>query len=268
MVIMLRSLDIPARLVTGFLATEWNEFGGYYTVRQRDAHAWVEVFYPHSGWITMDPTPTASSFPPSTMWEGFRRLSESIRLHWDRAFIRYSARDQLAVIHSLREGSDSARDAVSQWIVALGAAALNLVRAWVGQRQTTHQVMAWAFLFASIIALSALVLAIRDRWPFGHFSGRAPARRQQQIVHHYRSMLRIAARRGIHIAPSTTPTELAQQVRQSWTEAESAVVELTALYCRGRFSTSLLSSEELLRAVEQIRALQRLAETSLYGAMR
>ena len=40
MVIMLRTLGIPARLVTGFLATELNEFGGYYTVRQRDAHAW------------------------------------------------------------------------------------------------------------------------------------------------------------------------------------------------------------------------------------
>jgi hypothetical protein len=55
MVLMLRSIGIPSRLVTGFLATEWNEFGSYYTVRQRDAHAWVEVFFPQSGWITMDP---------------------------------------------------------------------------------------------------------------------------------------------------------------------------------------------------------------------
>ncbi|MBI4000562.1 MAG: DUF3488 domain-containing protein, partial [Nitrospira defluvii] len=46
MVMLLRTVGIPARLVTGFLATEWNAFGHYYTVRQRDAHAWVEVYFP------------------------------------------------------------------------------------------------------------------------------------------------------------------------------------------------------------------------------
>lgn len=262
MVIMLRTLGVPARLVTGFLATEWNEFGGYYTVRQRDAHAWVEVFYPHSGWITLDPTPTAASIPSPSIWEGFQRLGESIRLYWDRAVIRYSARDQLAVIHSLREGSDSAREAVSRWTVALGAAALQLMRTCIGQVQTSHPIMAWALLFALVIALSALILAVRHRWSPGHFSRGIPVRRQQQIVQHYRSMLRIAAQRGIRIAPSTTPTELTQHVRQSWSEAESAVVELTALYCRGRFGNSSLSGEELLRATDQIHALQRLARAS------
>ena len=61
MVVMLRTVGIPARLVTGFLATEWNEYGGYFTVRQRDAHAWVEVYFPRSGWITMDPTPSVNA---------------------------------------------------------------------------------------------------------------------------------------------------------------------------------------------------------------
>jgi hypothetical protein len=261
MVILLRTIGIPARLVTGFLATEWNEFGGYYTVRQRDAHAWVEVFYPHSGWITLDPTPAASSVPSSSMWEGFQRLGESIRLYWDRAFIRYSARDQLAVIHSLREGSDSARDGIMRWTVELWAAALNFIRTSINQAQAWHPITALALLVAFIVALPALVWSVRHRWPSGFTRG-APVKTQQQIVQHYRSMLRIAARRGIHIAPSMTPTEFARQVRQSWSEAESAVVELTALYCRGRFGTSSLSGEELLRAVDQIRALERLARAS------
>jgi transglutaminase-like putative cysteine protease len=54
MVLMLRSIGIPARLVTGFLATEWNDYGNYYVVRQQDAHAWVELHLPRSGWIMMD----------------------------------------------------------------------------------------------------------------------------------------------------------------------------------------------------------------------
>src|SRR5256714_4047533 len=94
MVVMLRTVGIPARLVTGFLATEWNEFGGYFTVRQRDAHAWVEVYFPDSGWMTMDPTPTVSAAVTSTRWEPLSQLGESLRLKWDRLFVHYSAKDQ------------------------------------------------------------------------------------------------------------------------------------------------------------------------------
>src|SRR6185295_13922646 len=80
MVVRLRTVGIPARLVTGFLATEWNEYGGYFTVRQRDAHAWVEVYFPYSGWITMDPTPTVSAAVTSSRWEAFSRLMASVGL--------------------------------------------------------------------------------------------------------------------------------------------------------------------------------------------
>ena len=44
--LMLRSLDIPARLVVGFKGGELNSLGGFYQVRQRNAHAWVEAYLP------------------------------------------------------------------------------------------------------------------------------------------------------------------------------------------------------------------------------
>src|SRR5215510_11783976 len=115
MVVMLRTVGIPARLVTGFLATEWNEYGGYFTVRQRDAHAWVEVYFPHSGWISMDPTPTVVAAETNSRWEALSRLVGSLRLQWDRLFVHYSAKDQLAVVRGVREGSDALRGKVSQW---------------------------------------------------------------------------------------------------------------------------------------------------------
>ncbi|MCE9536625.1 MAG: DUF3488 and transglutaminase-like domain-containing protein, partial [Nitrospirae bacterium] len=121
MVMMLRTIGIPARLVTGFLATEWNEFGGYFTVRQRDAHAWVEVYFPQSGWITMDPTPSVSAAVGISLWESIRRFGESFRLQWDRLFVRYSGKDQLAVVHGVREGSDALRERVSGWVSAMSA---------------------------------------------------------------------------------------------------------------------------------------------------
>jgi transglutaminase-like putative cysteine protease len=56
--LMLRSEGIPARLATGFLAHEWSEELGRFLVRERNAHAWVEVHFDELGWLTVDPTPS------------------------------------------------------------------------------------------------------------------------------------------------------------------------------------------------------------------
>lgn len=57
MAILLRTVDIPCRVVTGYTATRYNPFTGYYDVIQRDAHAWVEAYCRDYGWITFEPTP-------------------------------------------------------------------------------------------------------------------------------------------------------------------------------------------------------------------
>ncbi|WP_338471575.1 DUF4129 domain-containing transglutaminase family protein [Niallia sp. XMNu-256] len=60
MVVLLRSLDIPARWVKGYTEGEYigYEDGMYeYEVTNNNAHAWVEVYFPLVGWVTFDPTP-------------------------------------------------------------------------------------------------------------------------------------------------------------------------------------------------------------------
>ena len=56
LVVMLRSLGIPARLGVGYAAGERNPFTGLYEVRASDAHAWAEVWFPGVGWQIFDPT--------------------------------------------------------------------------------------------------------------------------------------------------------------------------------------------------------------------
>ncbi|MDZ4764877.1 MAG: transglutaminaseTgpA domain-containing protein [Chloroflexota bacterium] len=63
MVVMLRSLNIPARLVAGYGSGDYNALTNYYEVRASDAHAWVEVYFPGHGWIPFDPTPGWNGFP-------------------------------------------------------------------------------------------------------------------------------------------------------------------------------------------------------------
>jgi len=63
--VMLRSIDIPARLVTGFAPGNFNPFTGYYVVSNTDAYALTEVFFPGYGWFGFDPIPGHELLPPS-----------------------------------------------------------------------------------------------------------------------------------------------------------------------------------------------------------
>ncbi|PKQ28179.1 MAG: hypothetical protein CVT63_04035 [Candidatus Anoxymicrobium japonicum] len=78
MAVMCRTLGIPARVAVGYATGEYNSLTGYYEVSARDAHAWVEVYFPTFGWIPFDPTPGCSdpfTFPnKDTTWAGFSLL--------------------------------------------------------------------------------------------------------------------------------------------------------------------------------------------------
>ncbi len=53
---LMRAVNIPARVVTGYQGGEFNPYDGTLTVRQYDAHAWSEVWLPGEGWLRVDPT--------------------------------------------------------------------------------------------------------------------------------------------------------------------------------------------------------------------
>ncbi len=79
MALLLRSMGVPARPVGGYAMGEWNEIGGFYTIRQGHAHAWVEVFFPRTGWVPFDPTPPIMISGPDsefgrliqTLWKAY-----------------------------------------------------------------------------------------------------------------------------------------------------------------------------------------------------
>jgi protein-glutamine gamma-glutamyltransferase len=78
-VMMLRSLNIAARLATGYSTGEYDPVLNQAVVRERDAHAWVEVWFPGYGWVPVDPTPgvaplAATQFPQHWAASGMARL--------------------------------------------------------------------------------------------------------------------------------------------------------------------------------------------------
>ena len=77
--LMLRSLGIPARLATGYATGEYDPLLNQAVVRERDAHAWVEVWFGQYGWVPVDPTPgvdplAATRWPSHWAAGGIARL--------------------------------------------------------------------------------------------------------------------------------------------------------------------------------------------------
>jgi transglutaminase-like putative cysteine protease len=65
MTLMLRSIGIPTRLTAGFRPGEFNPFTGFYVVRNTDAYALTDVYFPKYGWFSFDPIPGHEILPPS-----------------------------------------------------------------------------------------------------------------------------------------------------------------------------------------------------------
>lgn len=97
MVLMLRTLGIPARPVNGFSGGQYNEFGDYYTVAEGNAHSWVEVFFPQFGWITFDPTPATETIPQASGIFGMLELwVDAMKLEWYKWIVEYDLERQIA----------------------------------------------------------------------------------------------------------------------------------------------------------------------------
>ena len=83
--LMLRSLGVPARLATGYSTGDYDPVLDQSVVRERDAHAWVEVWFPDHGWVPVDPSPgysalAATQFPSHWAAGGIARLLPHLEL--------------------------------------------------------------------------------------------------------------------------------------------------------------------------------------------
>ena len=130
-VLMLRALDIPARVVTGYQGGEINAMDGFWTVRQSDAHAWTEVWLAGQGWVRVDPTSAVSPGRTGTVQRlqapqgaiaqvlgavspqfsiNLRAAWEAMNNRWNQWVLNYSQAKQLNLLRDIGFESPSWED--------------------------------------------------------------------------------------------------------------------------------------------------------------
>ncbi len=118
MTAMCRSVGINARVVTGYVATEWNAPTGHYIVRESNAHAWVEVEVQPGLWQRRDPTPTTEFIsihePSRSMVARLRRLMDTAEYAWINSVVGFSRRSRSGSMDAAVEG------AFSGWAQSIG----------------------------------------------------------------------------------------------------------------------------------------------------
>jgi transglutaminase-like putative cysteine protease len=120
MAILLRAAGVPTRLVNGFLMGEYNPVGGDYIIRQSDAHSWVEVFVPGTGWLEFDPTPPDPNDRPTGVLAQLGHYVDAAELYWNSYVLIYDSATQLQLFRNASDKAQSlqteARSKSNQWI--------------------------------------------------------------------------------------------------------------------------------------------------------
>jgi len=246
MAVMLRTLGIPSRVVTGFQTGVFNPVTGWQVVRASDAHSWVEAWIAGHGWTTFDPTPFDTS-SHSSILARVSMLLDTADQFWQDWVLSYDLDHQIALASRMEE--TSRRLSFSR----LHGLAANLRE--IGQAGVKYA----GWLGAGIVLA---VLAIVYGLPLAEWWRRR--RRVRRLARGegeasdatllYQRMLVLLEQRGIQKPGWLTPAEFARVLPVS--EVTPLVEDVTAAYNELRFGGRRAVAPRMVRLLEQMENLE------------
>jgi hypothetical protein len=238
-------LGVHARLTTGFVLGEYDEADAHYIVRGRDAHAWVEVFTPSTGWVIFDPTPPDRREQQGRSWKaGLEGLWDRLEFAWMENVVGYNAQMRRQLWQWVRERLTEAWTALTRSFRTL------LLHGQV------DLVLARLLFVLSAIALVAELLLLgkwfrqRTRRPRG-IKALPPAK-----VRFLRRLLRLLRRRGLRARPDQTLRDFALEAAASTGTPPAKLTGLIDLYYRMRWGRNAASPAEIRAAEKRVRSLR------------
>jgi transglutaminase-like putative cysteine protease len=243
MAVMLRSLRIPTRMVTGFRGGEYNDLTSQYVVRASDAHSWVEAYFPGSGWISFDPTP-AGSLAARTGWSRMDLYLDAAASFWREWIINYDVGHQRSLSKDAATSSRLFVEQARRWIERQHSALLQWARRahdhftafpvrWLGG------LIAFATVLIALGNVRRLIGGMRARGLRAH-PERAP---RESAALWYDRMVDRMARLGWRKSPSQTPLDFVAAIQE--TALQEKVARFTRAYESARFGKSVDDAQSL-----------------------
>ncbi|GAB4125276.1 MAG: DUF3488 and transglutaminase-like domain-containing protein [Sideroxydans sp.] len=216
-VFLMRAAGVPARVVTGYQGGEYNALGGYYIVRQSDAHAWAEVWLPGRGWVRYDPTAAIS---PARIERG---LAAAVP---DSAALPFMARNPPAWLHNLRLNWDALTNQWNQWVLGYNSERQFAFLTRLGMEDITWQKLALDMLagLALLVGLISLLLLRR-----------LITRSHDPVQQAWLKLCRKLARAGLPRAAHEGPLDYATRIAAARPQIASPLLQLTRQYLALRY---------------------------------
>lgn len=227
MAVLLRILGIPARVAVGYYPAEYDSELGGFIYRDRNAHAWVEVYFPGYGWIPFEPTASRPPLPRETT------TASGDLLPLDPTFgANLPTDERLGLLFPELGGPEGAG--------AVGGAAV--------ASSGSHPLRTALGALLALIGVGVAVVMLW--WTWGTW-------RLSPIARLFVRMQRLARLAGIQADDATTPLELAWEIGRTIPGTRRAAVAIADLYMRERYGRQPATVEEVRVVAREWREIVR-----------
>jgi len=216
-VFLMRAAGIPARIVTGYQGGEYNDLGGYYILRQADAHAWAEVWLKDRGWVRYDPT---AAIAPGRIENGLRSSLP------DNTALPFMMRTQSPWLLKLRFNLDNITNQWNQWVLGYNTERQFAFLTRLGMEDITWQKMAMNMLAGLALIVGVLTLVMLRRLQL---------RTTDEVQTTYLKFCKKLAKAGITRATHEGAQDFAARATKLKPQHAEAIADITARYIALRY---------------------------------
>ena len=229
MVVMLRSLGIPSRLVSGYRSSDEVNDVGQYIFREQQAHTWVEVYFPSFGWVPFEPTAGQDRFD----YEPNEAPAATPKPEPDT---EPATPTPPATVDVTPTPAPEATPPPSPALVAQDGD--DGVPPWT----------AMGLIGAFVVAIGAVLVVLRLR---------NPSRGLMPAAGLYASLLRLGSKRGVRSTSSTTPQEFGTALSRAMPRAGQAISTIVDAYHWEQFGPPAERQARLGRARDAWRLVRQ-----------
>jgi transglutaminase-like putative cysteine protease len=235
-VFAMRAAGIPARVVTGYQGGERNPVDGYFTVRQSDAHAWAELWFPGKGWVRYDPT---AAVAPNRIEAG---LASALPAGEPLPLL---VRPDLSWLRQLRFRWEAIANTWNQWVLGYDELRQREFLTRLGMREPD-----WKAMTAVMAILSGFLLLALTVWALHRYVRQDPALRA------WNRLSRKLSRIGLARRDWEGPRDYVRRVCLACPRLARPLEEIAALYIGLRYGT--LTGKAPLRKMRALIAAMRI----------